>query len=350
MNQNRNVFFQMNLAALGLSALIQAVGAQPFTYQNDDLALGFRKTGNYQENYEVVVDIGQASNYVNSAIGASFAVPHVSSSQLTPDSFTTLSNLSWSVVGFYQGANYSGYPRYTLWVTVPRSSTNVPSAAPTRLTYGAQQTIHTPILSIFAGAAYLSSEIGTSNQDNNATFVREPIDNVHNLSVFMGGTFDNTQGTLEDNWPEGNLEITTPGNFNSGGVVSDLYEVRPSTDAQGNPIVDPHTGTNGLAYYVGYFRLNSNGTMTFTRDIASSQSLPPPPPFLSIRRVGNTSTISFGTTNGGTYTLYYTNAAGLTQPVANWPASVTTITGDGNTNSFTDSSSDPMRIYRVGGH
>jgi hypothetical protein len=133
-------------------------------------------------------------------------------------------------------------------------------------------------------------------------------------------------------------------------VVSDLYEVRPSTDAQGNPIVDPHTGTNGLAYYVGYFRLNSNGTMTFTRDIASSQSLPPPPPFLSIRRVGNTSTISFGTTNGATYTLYYTNAAGLTQPVANWPASVTTITGDGNTNSFTDSSSDPMRIYRVGGH
>jgi hypothetical protein len=157
-------------------------------------------------------------------------------------------------------------------------------------------------------------------------------------------------GSLQDTWSQNNLEDITPASF-SGSVVSDLYEVRPLTDSQGNPIVDPHTGTNGPAYYVGYFRLNSAGTMQFVRDAGgSSPSGPPLPPVLSITRVGTTSTIYFGTTNGATYTLYFTNSAGLSQPALNWPASPTTVTGNGATNSISDISTDPNRFYRVLAH
>ena len=81
-----------------------------------------------------------------------------------------------------------------------------------------------------------------------------------------------------------------------------------------NPIVDPHTGTNGLAYYVGYFELQLDGSMTFTREAASTTVAPPPAPMLSIARSGNVSSISFLSTNQATYTLLFTNTAGLTAP------------------------------------
>jgi len=169
----------------------------------------------------------------------------------------------------------------------------------------------------------------------------------------MAGVVDPTQGTLNDAWPasepnSGNLEKSTPGSF-SGAVRSDLYEVRPLADVHGNPIVDPHTGTSGLAYYVGYFELTSAGALSFTREAASAP-LPPAPQIVLLARSGNNSTVFFTTTNGATYTLYYTNAGGLSAPTTNWPSSPTTIVGDGNTDSLMNTTTDPARFYRVGAH
>jgi hypothetical protein len=59
--------------------------------------------------------------------------------------------------------------------------------------------------------------------------------------------------------------------------------------------------------------------------------------------------ISFGTTNGATYALRYTNSAGLSTPVTNWPIAAGTISGDGLNHTFTNSSTDPNRFYRVSG-
>jgi hypothetical protein len=101
---------------------------------------------------------------------------------------------------------------------------------------------------------------------------------------------------------------------------------------------------------VGYFTLNPNGTMTFTR---ASVFAPQPrvPKIVSITRSANVSTIFFTTTNGTfTYTLYYTNSAGLTSSVTNWPASPSTLTGDGNTDHFSDTTTDANRFYRVSAH
>jgi len=328
-------------------ALIQTGEAQTFVYRNNDLVLGFRKTGVYQENNELVVNIGQASNYVNAAIGNSFPVTNFSLPQLVPGSFSILDHLSWSVVGWYTGTNYPGYPTYTLWVTVPRSSIGVQSAGATRLDRGTQQTTRAQIASIFSNAGFVSSDVGTSNEFNTPYLVREGIAAypTHILSVFMASLVDKTFGTLHDTWPEGNLEVTTPAGF-SAAVRSDLYEVRPTVDQNGTPIIDPHTGTSGLAYYVGYFQFNSDGTMTFTREAAAA--LLPPAPVLSISRLGTSSTVSFATTNGATYTLYYTNMAGLSAPISSWFSSPTKITGNGNNQSFSDTTTDGGRVYRVG--
>jgi hypothetical protein len=85
--------------------------------------------------------------------------------------------------------------------------------------------------------------------------------------------------------------------------------------------------------------------MTFTRAIAA-----PPAPVISITRSGTTSIIAFSSTSGATYTLYYTNSTGLQAPASSWPSSPSTIAGDGSSKSFTNTSADPNRFYRVGAH
>ncbi len=57
------------LTAFALLAAGTMAPAQTFTYANNDLILGLRKNSPYTENYEVVVDIGQASNYFNLTVG-----------------------------------------------------------------------------------------------------------------------------------------------------------------------------------------------------------------------------------------------------------------------------------------
>jgi hypothetical protein len=195
------------------------------------------------------------------------------------------------------------------------------------------------ITSVLGNAAILSSG-GSSNQDNNDVLIREPAGDPSAYSAFVSGQSDPTISTYQDTLTR-SVEIVTPASFTSP-VRADFYEVRPTG------FTDPNTGlTNGNAYYAGYFQLNTDGTMSFTR--ASANTPPPPAPVLKITRSGNVNTISFGTTNGASYTLYLTNSAGLSQHITNWP-SAGSLTGDGNTDSFTDTTADPNRFYTVGAH
>lgn len=106
--------------------------------------------------------------------------------------------------------------------------------------------------------------------------------------------------------------------------------------------------TNSAPTVLGTFSLGANGVVTFN---AASASAPPAPHIVRITRAGGTSTVFFTTTNGTfTYTLYYTNTLSNAGSVSNWPASPTTLVGDGNTNSLTDTTADALRFYRVGVH
>ena len=99
---------------------------------------------------------------------------------------------------------------------------------------------------------------------------------------------------------------------------------------------------------IGKFTLNSSGVITFN---VISSALPPAPRIVSVTRSSGTSTIYFTTTNGSfTYTLYYTNSTGLAKSGTNWPASLTTVTGNGLTNSLSDVTTSTNRLYRIGVH
>jgi len=118
----------------------------------------------------------------------------------------------------------------------------------------------------------------------------------------------------------------------------------------GNPNA---TGTSTISFWqaiannstpviVGSFSLATNGVVTFT-----PPSSTPPAPTLSITRNGNVSSISFLSANSATYTLLFTNSIGLTTSAANWPVLGGTIAGDGTIKTFTDTTSDANRSYRV---
>jgi hypothetical protein len=107
------------------------------------------------------------------------------------------------------------------------------------------------------------------------------------------------------------------------------------------------TGTDSV---LGQFTLSASGVVTYKTNAVVV--IPPTPKIVSIVRTGGISTISFTTTNGAfTYTLYYTNSAGLTAPLTSWAASATTLVGNGNTNSLTDTTvATANRFYRIGVH
>ena len=199
------------------------------------------------------------------------------------------------------------------------------------------------MVSVGSGAASISANLGSSNIDNNAVLVREPINDPNDLSSFIGDSLNPAVGNFGSTLPF-SVESTTPATFSSA-ASSDLYQSCPSGTT------DPKSGlTTGAAYFVGYFTLAPSGTMTFTRAATNAVTLPPPAPTLSIARSGTTTTISVPTTNAATYTLHYTNSLGLTAPVNQWPSTAQTITGDGSTKSFTDTSTDASRVYRVQAH
>ena len=164
--------------------------------------------------------------------------------------------------------------------------------------------------------------------------VREPSGDLNALTVFIGDPSFPTVGDYGGTWY--NVETVTPSSFTAA-QRADLYQSVPngSTD----PISHLATGT---AYYVGYFQLNPAGTMTFTR--ASNVA---PSPTITIQRNGNSITVSVPTASGFSYSLYYTNASNLTAPISTWATSGTTLTGDGTTQSFTDTTSSPDRVYIV---
>jgi len=247
---------QIALAGAATLLFLETASAAPFVYKNNDLTLGFRKTGGFAGNYEAVVNLGQASNYFGASLGTTVPVTSFVASQLTPGTFANLNNLSWSVFGWYNsgyGATYPATAKYTLWVTVPRTNSAVRSADATRPLRASLINVKPQISSILDNASFVSTDSGASAY-NTASFVREDTTtySLHLLSLWMGSVVDASIGTLGDSWTGGNLEIRTPGSFTTS-VRSDLYEVRPLDDGNGNIVADPHTGTSGLAWYVGYF-------------------------------------------------------------------------------------------------
>ena len=318
--------------------------AQPFLVPNNgDLLAGFRKTGANQANYECVTRIGNILDFEALAPGVQTTINSYTPSELA-DGFSDFNNLQWSVFGGFKFGSWQGFPNATAWLTIPRSDVNVQAPNAGRFITSSQNSIRGWILSVGTGSAFISSGL-VSNVDNTATFVREPAgDTVHGLSAYIGDPSSPQIGDFNGVLPY-TIENTTPPAFTSA-VRSDLYQLCPSD------MVDPITHSTGTtAYHVGYFQLNPDGTMIFTRATTNTVAVPPPPPTVkSATRIGNVTTISFTTTNGATYALYYANPSGLDAPTSSWSVLPSTVTGDGTVKSLKDTTTDSARFYRVGAH
>ena len=328
----------LSLVMLGTFLLPIIAGAQVyFQYnanQRGDVLAGFRKTGSFQELNEMVVNFGNLTNYLALPPGTVTNMFNFSK-QLTnmcPDGF---GNLQWSVFastglsGNGPWTNILGvFPQSTLYYTIPRTNVNIQTTPPNRNTLASQNNAISLLEGIGSGAATISSELVTTNMNNNSVLVLEPISldaaslystliasdlNYPGVADFGGYTFTIT------------VENTTSNKFTSA-AVSDFYQACPSSSKTSGTFIDPFTGkTNGAPYFVGYFTLNPNGTMTFTR---ASTSAPAP--------VANFS----GTPTKGFTSLKVVFADASTGSITNWiwnfgdGHAITNTTGGSVTNTY----------------
>jgi hypothetical protein len=186
-----------------------------------------------------------------------------------------------------------------------------------------------------------------------------PVNGKNTWSVISSSTSTISVNAITNNaaGSYGTVAATDPGNYSwyyqvaGGGTGNTVYASHGGATANtvgltSNPFYQTDAN-NSTPINLGSFTLATGGILTY--NVASTA--PPAPQIVSITRTSTTSTIFFTTTNGlYTYTLYYTNSAGLGTSVTNWPASPTTVTGNGLTNSISDTTTDPYRFYRVGVH
>lgn len=303
-----NKFTKFALAAVS-SALFSQVAQAAFTTNN--LYLGFNLSsaaGDY------VIDLGDATTTVG--VGGSTVVNLSGFSLANFNSVfaNTTNGVSVAVVG---GNNVFG--KYDLYATQIRVGGAGNPAVP-----GSSLTGQTHSQTQVSGAATVltGNPWPVAGHDTN--------DTTKSYTAEVGPTV--TAGDFI-----GKCGVNPFGTFDSSAVVYlDLWYATPT-----------------VAYtYQGYFTFDlSTGTphLTFT-PAAAPFSAPPPAPTLSIARVGTTSTISFGTTNGATYNLLYNTLSGLTAPRSNWFPLGSAITGNGGTTNFTDITTDPGRVYTVTAH
>src|SRR5437870_3374323 len=125
-------YTQFSVLLLSLLSGTQIANAQYFTASKGDLLAGFRKTGAFKGNYELVVNLGNITNFEAVSAGATINITNFATSQLSA-AFSSYNNLQWSVSAAFGGSgSWSGFPASTLWYTVPRINPGSRSDAPIR--------------------------------------------------------------------------------------------------------------------------------------------------------------------------------------------------------------------------
>ena len=247
--------------------IVVAPATPVFTYNSaGDVLAGFRKaTG---EAYEMVADLGSISNFLNLPAATTMSVTNYSTNQLNDTFADGDGNLQWSVFSSAPGALATAQGTFangTIWFTLAAPDVNTQSAAPTRESN--LTGIGGEMQSVGSGAVSVSATLGGSNADNTPYVVREPV--TTNSPILTAYIDDLLYPAIGDFGGGGSPLPFSVENVTSNSFVaaqrSDLYEMSPASGGR-NRYVDPLTGqTNGAAYFVGYFLLYPDGSMTFTR-------------------------------------------------------------------------------------
>ncbi|HLX71121.1 MAG TPA: hypothetical protein VKV04_15955 [Verrucomicrobiae bacterium] len=192
-----------------------------------------------------------------------------------------------------------------------------------------------------------STKVGSVN-----TFANQSAFNV--IFAAIQGVGNNLNGSTGFGTPDANAVGSWNQETLVGGASTfkNAYQNPNITGTTPPSTVNFYTVTQGTSrtniVQTGTFTLAPTGVLSFS---TSTTVTPPPPQIVSITRAANVSTVIFTTTNGSfTYSLLYTNSAGISAPRSTWPVSATTVTGNGNTNSISDTTTDPNRVYSVRVH
>jgi hypothetical protein len=308
-------------------ALVSQLNAEPFIYTGRDLLLGFRQADGVSE---MVVNLGQASNYLNAAQGSVITISNFTPAQLQA-AFSTVNGLLWSVAGTTRSGDGgdTSIPNATLWMSRARLVAATQTAPWLRKSAFSQGGAANKVNEFGVNTGFFSDSLPADPIRNTRTSVIEPTGDLASYGVAIGD-----QGNLKGNF-QGNIENNTGVSFTEP-VRSDLYEMRPgSGDLPGR--------------YLGYFELRPDGTMIFQAPSNTPPPAPPRPNIESIARIGTMTTISFTTTNDATviYRLRSTNSAGLDAPLSTWATSTATVTGNGQVRTLQDDSSDSDRFYSI---
>ncbi len=320
---------------VGSVAILQIVqaGTPVFTYTNLDVLVTFRKiaangVGTISPN-DLEIDIGQVSTF-SAAAGTRIPVSQFTTSQIAA-SFDSLDDLSWSAAACVPATDSgASAPVKSLWLTAPRPTPAIPATPWVRRSSSSQGATAADITSVLANASFYSSTIPADGTNNSANEVAVPAG-----SGFEAGAFLSTLGNYKNTF-QGDVENTTPDTFDTDGLPSrsDFYQLNPDS-----------TGTGPSGTYLGYFELETSGAMVFVAGTA-----PLTPPTLTTGLSGNVATISFPTVAGSTYTLYYTNSAGLTAPILTWPSVSTNIIGNGSVQAFQQTAASANQFYTIVAH
>jgi hypothetical protein len=230
------------------------------------------------------------------------------------------------------------FPLDAVWVTKARTTPGTQSSSFARASDAALSATGSKIDTLGNQAAEYSSPRAADPLLNTASAVAIPPANSQSCESSIGPGNNSKLGSTF----AVAIENRAPTPFTTA-IVSDLYVDVPAGDS------DPANGnaTTGNASFLGFFTFNPNGTMSFTR--AAVAAALPPKPTLTLARSGSINTISFATTNTATYTVSFTNSAGLSAHITTWP-SLPSFKGDGVVDHVTDTTTDSNRFYIVTAH
>ncbi len=317
----------MGLIAV-LAGVASSVTAGDLTsYATGDVLICFRNAG---AGYDLVVDAGPVATFAGYAANSRHTVSAYSAAQLA-DLNANYGSTSWSA--------FTCLADGTLYVT--RANTNAvvytQTAPLAEQSYGIQSITAGRIGMIPTGATNFLGNASAPYSDSTLAAIVEDDISASSPNYLSGTSYhDALFGSYGSATFNGTLtktpEITTPSNFKNLGknLRSDFYQVMP-------------TATYGQATMIGYFELNTNGTMSYV-------AYPTQTPVIektTFVRTGNVNTFNYDTGLYGTYTLRATNAAGLTVPPTSWPSLGTLSSGDLNSHVATDTTTATNRFYSI---
>lgn len=296
------------LAALAL--LVSLPDARAWTYSDRDVLLVFRESG----FNDVEFDLGNVNQFTNLASGTTITVSGWSRNLVTNTFGADLTGVSVILAGTTPTIGQYD-PSEASWLT-----SGDPTAVAYQLTQSQWQsrlwsTINSigtrPVIYQVAASGANGYKIDPGGSSKLASYDNIVTANGQNSASIaqLGG---NSAFTVEG---------VTPASFG-------FWQISPNA-----------TVPKPAAIYLGTFNITAAGVLTYTAGA-------PKPSALGVVRGGGVNTVTFTTAVGGNYWLLYTNRI-TSLSSTNWPVVAGPLTGDGNNNSLTHSTTNTVGFYQV---